>query len=149
MLTIRNSRSFSLGFSIVGCWGSKGATLKAHSSPAPSPPFLPFSLQGDERTSSPTTLCLSATHWLKFTATAFLHYGNTKSGARPQRWHQSMDPRTPRKLFLAPAHSQENTTYRIEHSTMQTDRVTFQPAAPSPSPRTQSKTQEETRKRSG
>lgn len=62
MLKIRNSRSFSLGFSIVGCWGSKGATLKAHSSPAPSLPFLPFSLQGDEKTSSPTTLCLSATH---------------------------------------------------------------------------------------
>lgn len=33
-----------------------------------------------------------------------------------------------RELFLTPAHSEETTTYKTEHTTTKRNRITFQPA---------------------
>ena len=55
-----------------------------------------------------------------------------------------MNPQAQRELFLAPAHSQESTTYKIKLIVNKRNKITFQHVILSLFLRTQSKMQEET-----
>lgn len=144
------SRSFDRASPLLGL-GQQSYGLRyikcnvlAHLPAASHRPLLPFSPRGDGRTSSPAaSLFLSTTDCNHYSPL----WDDCKSGEHPQRWTNSMDPQTPRKVFLATAHAQENTTYTTQHPTNKRNRVTFQPATLPRSRRTQSKTQEEIRKR--
>lgn len=56
-----------------------------------------------------------------------------------------MNPQALRELFPAPAHSQEITAYKTEHSRILRHGLTFQAVILPPPPRAQGKRQEETR----
>lgn len=107
--------------------------VPAHLPAASHQPLLPSSLRGDVRTSHPwppsSSLPLTEMYCNHFSPL----WDDCKSGALPQTWTNSMDPQTPRKVFLATAHSQENTTYTTQHPTNKRNRVTFQPATLPPS----------------
>lgn len=109
-----------------------------------SQPFLPFYRKVDGTPSHPlpSSASLPLTEIYCNQLSSFWEY--CKSGTLPRRWSHSVNSQAPGELFLAPAHSQENTTYKTEHTMKKRNRITFQPATLPPFPRTQSKMQEET-----
>lgn len=122
-------RPFSLGFSVVGSWGSRRANIQErkcrgwiHLSSMSSQPLLPVNLKDDEKTFSPVAASASPPMILKLPAATSRHYWvrSPKDGAI--RWIWAL-----RELLPTPAPSEENTPYKIGHAISKRNRVTFQP----------------------